>query len=149
MTITPFAASPRRRHVPAFEPALVPADTPIIDLPGDTYPPYNIERYDADHYRIVLGVAGYEPDELELYEEGTDLVVRGDAGALRSNAEAIRRLIEPHFERRFRLLNGFRLDESELRNGLLIIDIARDPAVPAVSARPLPELETTAVAGAA
>ena len=75
----------------------------------------------------MLGVAGYAANELEVREDGNDLIVRGAARALQSNGETIRRLIEPSFERRFRLLDGFRLDEWQLRNGLLMVDVARDP----------------------
>ena len=117
-------------HRPRFDPPLPPLSSPIIDLPGSSYPPYNIERFDRDLYRIVLGVAGYAANEIEVFEAGCDLIVRGATHALQSNGEAVRRMIEPRFERRFRLLDGFRLDEWQFRNGLLLIDVARDPAVP-------------------
>jgi molecular chaperone IbpA len=137
-------AQPRRTA--AFDPPLPPVDSPIVDLPGGSYPPYNIERFDSDLYRIVLGVAGYGEDEIEVREEGNDLIVRGETRALQSNAETIRRLIEPRFERRFRLLQGFRLDDWELRKGLLLIDIARDPAQPALSRLPPRRINAAEVA---
>jgi molecular chaperone IbpA len=117
-------------HRPSFDPPLPPLGSPIVDLPGSSYPPYNIERFDRDLYRIVLGVAGYAANEIEVFEAGHDLIVRGATRSLQSNGETIRRLIEPSFERRFRLLGGFRLDEWQFRNGLLLIDVARDPTVP-------------------
>jgi len=120
---------------PSLDLPLPPRDSPIVDLPGGIYPPYNIERFDRDLYRIVLGVAGYAANELEVREDGNDLIVRGAARVLQSNGETIRRLIEPSFERRFRLLDGFRLEEWRLRNGLLMVDVARDPTVPAAAAR--------------
>jgi molecular chaperone IbpA len=110
---------------------LPPLDCPILELPGGGFPPYNIERFDADLYRIVLGVAGYAEHEIEVREQERDLIVRGTAGALKSNGQTIRRLIEPRFERRFRLVGGFRLDDWEFRNGLLVVYVARDAAVPA------------------
>jgi len=129
------AGAPARREFSVDLP-LVPPQSPIIDLPGGLYPPYNIERLDRDLYRIVLGVAGYTADEIEVREENADLVVRGETRSLASNGETIRRLIEPSFERRFRLLDGFRLDEWAMRNGLLVVDVARDPAVPVAAALP-------------
>jgi molecular chaperone IbpA len=137
------------RRTPTFDPALPPVDSPIVDLPGGTYPPYNIERFDADLYRIVLGVAGYSENEVEVREEGNDLIVRGETRALLSNAETIRRLIEPKFERRFRLLNGFRLDDWQFRNGLLLVDVARDPTQPALSRMPPRQVSAAEVAMAA
>jgi molecular chaperone IbpA len=137
------------RRVPSFDPPLPPADSPIVDLPGGAYPPYNIERFDCDLYRIVIGVAGYAANEIEVREDGNDLVVRGATRSLLSNAETIRRLIEPSFERRFRLLNGFRLDDWQLRNGLLLIDVSRDLAQPALSRMPPKRIEAAEVAMAA
>lgn len=125
------------RHPIYFDLPPVPSASPIVDLPGGGFPPYNIERLDNDLYRIILGVAGYTANEIEVREQGTDLVVRGETRALATNGETIRRLIEPHFERRFRLLNGFRLDEWAMRDGLLLIDVSRDPVVP-VAAEPSP-----------
>jgi len=140
--------APHRFDASTFSPPPVPPDSPVIDLPGGMFPPYNIERLDRDLYRIVLGVAGYGEDEIAVIEDGTDLVVRGETRALASNGETIRRLIEPRFERRFRLLQGFRLDEWEMRNGLLVIDVARDPAVPVAAELPPRRTATAAVAAA-
>jgi molecular chaperone IbpA len=119
-----------------FDLPLAPPKSPVIDLPGDGFPPYNIERLDSDLYRIILGVAGYTAKEIEVQQQGTDLIVRGETKALASNGETIRRLIEPRFERRFRLLGGFRLDEWVMRNGLLLIDVSRDPALPVAAEMP-------------
>jgi molecular chaperone IbpA len=129
----------------AVELPLSRLDSPILELPGGGYPPYNIERFDRDLYRIILGVAGYAADEIEVFETGCDLIVRGATRSLQSNGETIRRLIEPRFERRFRLVDGFRLDEWQLRNGLLMIDVARDSAVPVEAQLPPRRVSTTEV----
>jgi molecular chaperone IbpA len=142
MNITEAQAHAR----PVLDLPLPPRESPILDLPGGTYPPYNIERFDRDLYRIVLGVAGYAANEIEVLEAGHDLIVRGATRALQSNGETIRRLIEPSFERRFRLLGGFRLDEWQFRNGLLLIDVARDPAVPVAAELPPRRVDAAEVA---
>ena len=129
----------------AVELPLSRLDSPILELPGGSYPPYNIERFDRDLYRIILGVAGYAANEIEVFEAGCDLLVRGATRSLESNGETIRRLIEPRFERRFRLVDGFRLDEWQLRNGLLIIDVARDSAVPVEAQLPPKRVSTAEV----
>lgn len=138
--------APHRLDASVYDLPLVPPESPVIDLPGGAFPPYNIERLDRDLYRIVLGVAGYGADEIEVIEKGTDLVVRGETRALASNGETIRRLIEPRFERRFRLVGGFRLDDWEMRNGLLVVDVARDPAVPVAAELPPRRLDAVAAA---
>jgi HSP20 family molecular chaperone IbpA len=137
------SAAPQRRFADLVLP-LPPVDSPIIELPGGSYPPYNIERLDHDLYRIVVGVAGYAASEIEVREDGLDLVVRGATSALESNGQTIRRLIEPSFERRFRLVGGFRLDEWDMRNGLLVIYVAREPGVPVGVDRPPQRVDAAA-----
>jgi molecular chaperone IbpA len=134
------------RHSLHFDLPPVPSASPIIDLPGDGFPPYNIERLDSDLYRIIIGVAGYTKNEIEVRQQDADLIVRGETRALASNGETIRRLIEPRFERRFRLLGGFRLDEWVMRNGLLLIDVWRDPALPMAAEWPPKRSQHTSIA---
>ena len=139
-----FGATPR--HSIYFDLPPVPSASPIVDLPGGGFPPYNIERLDSDLYRIILGVAGYTAQEIEVRQQRADLIARGETRALASNGETIRRLIEPRFERRFRLLGGFRLDEWAMRNGLLLIDVSRDPVVPVAAELPPRRVDTAALA---
>ena len=44
---------------------------------NDSYPPYNIERADEDHYRITLALAGFSPDEITITAEQNVLTVEG------------------------------------------------------------------------
>ena len=102
----------------------------IEEVPGGGYPPYDIERRDPNLYRIVIGVWGYAAHELGVREAEGELIVHGMTGALTGDVEMIRRLIEPRFERRFRLRGGFRLDNWRLESGVLLIDVRRDVTVP-------------------
>src|SRR5438067_1557727 len=42
-----------------------------------TYPPYNIEKCGDDRYRIVLALAGFSRENLEIVLEHNRLFVRG------------------------------------------------------------------------
>src|ERR1043165_3419340 len=53
---------------------------------NDSYPPYNIERSDEDHYRISLALAGFSPDEVTITAEQNVLTVEG-AKAQKANVE--------------------------------------------------------------
>jgi len=44
-----------------------------------SYPPYNIEKLDEDHYRITMAVAGFAEGDLELTAQGQTLVITGRA----------------------------------------------------------------------
>jgi molecular chaperone IbpA len=41
------------------------------------YPPYNIEKTGEDAYSIVMAVAGFEQDDIEIVSEQNRLTVRG------------------------------------------------------------------------
>src|ERR1700730_3791081 len=78
---------------------------------GDGYPPYNIERLPktAEHgdiIRIVLAVAGFAREELEVVIEENELTVRGgknDGGAPPSPPRGI---AARQFQRTFVLAEG-------------------------------------------
>ncbi len=96
--------------------------------PGASYPPYNIERTDENHYRISLAVAGFGDDELSVEVREGVLTVQG-----RHEEEAD--ADEPHFlyqgiaarsfERRFQLAENVEVGTAGLANGLLHIDLER------------------------
>ncbi|MEE8439618.1 MAG: Hsp20 family protein [Micropepsaceae bacterium] len=96
--------------------------------PGTSYPPYNIERTDENHYRISLAVAGFGDDELSVEVREGVLTVQGRH---EENADAD----EPHFlyqgiaarsfERRFQLAENVEVGSAGLVNGLLHVDLER------------------------
>ena len=43
------------------------------------FPPYNIEKTGDDSYRIVMALAGYYKEDVEITTENNRLVVRGAA----------------------------------------------------------------------
>ena len=48
-----------------------------LERPETTYPPYNIEKVGEDQYRIVMAVAGFGRDDIELVQEQNRLTIRG------------------------------------------------------------------------
>jgi hypothetical protein len=51
------------------------------------WPPYDIERVDENAYRISMAVAGFSPEEIELMQQGSVLVVAGKKEAENASAE--------------------------------------------------------------
>ena len=41
------------------------------------WPPYDIEKLNADRYRITMALAGFVPEDIELTQQGTSLLVTG------------------------------------------------------------------------
>lgn len=96
--------------------------------PGASYPPYNIERTDENHYRISLAVAGFGEDELSVEVREGVLSVQGRREE-KDTAEQVHYLYQGiagrSFDRRFQLAENVEVGGAHLANGLLHIDLER------------------------
>src|SRR5438309_12103695 len=97
---------------------------------ADGYPPYNIERLPRDErnperLRITLAVAGFTLDQLEVFIEEKELVIRGRQQDDKSRQYLHRGIAARQFQRAFVLADGIEVLGADLKNGLLSIDLAR------------------------
>jgi HSP20 family molecular chaperone IbpA len=97
---------------------------------SDGYPPYNIERLtrsanDPERLRIILAVAGFTRDQLEVTLEESQLVVRGRQVDDKARHFLHRGIAARQFQRTFLLADGMEVLGADLSNGLLSIDLAR------------------------
>jgi HSP20 family molecular chaperone IbpA len=97
---------------------------------GDGYPPYNIERLPktenrGETIRIVLAVAGFAHDELEVVIEENELTVRGRQNEEDARTYLHRGIAARHFQRTFVLAEGIEVLGACLKDGLLAIDLAK------------------------
>ncbi len=96
---------------------------------NDAYPPYNISQKDDHHYHITLAVAGFDEKDLEILLEGKQLIIRGkksDAESLDDGGVFLHRGIAARqFERRFVLADGIKVEDADLKNGLLTVNLER------------------------
>jgi HSP20 family molecular chaperone IbpA len=97
---------------------------------GDSYPPYNIERFrgtegSAERLRITLAVAGFCDADLEVFTEENQLIVRGRQTDDTEREYLHRGIAARQFQRTFVLADGMRVAGAELKNGLLAIDLDR------------------------
>jgi len=91
-----------------------------------SYPPYNIERTDENHYRITLAVAGFAENELSAEVAEGVLTVSGKHGEETPKEGVLYRGIAGRsFERRFQLADHVEVRGAKLENGLLHIDLER------------------------
>ncbi|MFY0614986.1 MAG: Hsp20 family protein [Hyphomicrobiaceae bacterium] len=90
------------------------------------YPPYNIEKDADDSYRIVIALAGFNKNDVEVVIEQSRLTVRGKM-AEREGAEYLHRGIAGRsFERDFVLSEHIEVTGAEFDNGLLTIELKRE-----------------------
>jgi HSP20 family molecular chaperone IbpA len=102
----------------------------IAKASGDGYPPYNIERIppingENERIRIVLAVAGFARDQLEVLVEDNQLTIRGKQENDKSRTYLHRGIAARQFQRSFVLAEGLQVLDAALDNGLLAIDLMR------------------------
>lgn len=91
------------------------------------WPPYNIEKKSEDEYRIVMALAGFGPDEVDITQHGAELAVVGQKKQGDENRQFLHRgLAAGNFKQVFRLADHVKVVAAMLENGLLSIDLARE-----------------------
>ena len=93
-----------------------------------SYPPYDIERLDEDHYRITMAVAGFTNNDLHIETEQNVLKVSGnqdDSGDSERNF-LYRGIAARNFERRFQLADYVKSVSAQMEDGLLHIQLVRE-----------------------
>ena len=94
---------------------------------AQSYPPYNIERTDENHYRITLAVAGFGENDLNAEVREGVLSVQGkrESGGQEKSGYLYQGIAGRSFERRFQLAEHVEVRGAKLENGLLHIDLER------------------------
>jgi molecular chaperone IbpA len=90
------------------------------------YPPYNIEKVGEDQYRIVMAVAGFAKDDVEIVQEQNRLSVRGRLKEANGKTYLHRGIATRAFERHFDLADYVEVTDATMGEGLLVIDLKRE-----------------------
>jgi HSP20 family molecular chaperone IbpA len=104
---------------------------------AEGYPPYNIEQVGDDTLRIILAVAGFALEDLEIQLEDNQLTVRGKQKDDPDRIYLYRGIAARQFQRGFVLAEGIEVAGATLDNGLLCIDLKRPKVVPQVKTVPI------------
>ncbi len=119
--------TPYRRSTVGFDRLFDLMDRQARNNAGDNYPPFNIERRGDDEYRITLALAGFREGDLEITAQQNLLTIQGQKRDERAGGEMLHiGIANRGFERRFELADYVRVDNAELRDGLLVIDLVRE-----------------------
>jgi molecular chaperone IbpA len=92
----------------------------------ESYPPYNIERADEDHYRISLALAGFSPDEITITAEQNVLTVEGSKAQKPQTEYLYQGISSRPFRRVFNLADYVQVKGASFEDGLLKIDLVRE-----------------------
>jgi molecular chaperone IbpA len=90
------------------------------------FPPYNIEKCGEDRYRIVLALAGFSRDDVEIVVEQNHLTVRGARKDTNGATYVHRGVANRSFTRHFELADFIEVTEATMGDGLLVIDLKRE-----------------------
>ena len=90
------------------------------------YPPYNIEKLGEDQYRIVMAVAGFGQEDIELIQTNHRLTVKGRVKETGDKAFLYRGIAGRAFSRDFDLADHVEVVEASIDPGLLAIMLKRE-----------------------
>ena len=97
------------------------------DVAQTSYPPYNIEKTDADAYRISIAVAGFSEEDLNVEVKENGLIVTAKKAQDVDERSYLHRGIATRaFERRFTLADHVRVTGASHTDGMLHIDLQRE-----------------------
>ncbi|MGV7091371.1 small heat shock chaperone IbpB [Siccibacter turicensis] len=140
MTLRNYDLSPLLRQWIGFD-KLANALQSTAD--GQTFPPYNIEKSDDNHYRITLALAGFRQEDLNVQLEGTRLTISGTPVKPETEPKWLHHgLVSQAFNLSFTLAEHMEVSGATFTNGLLHIDLVRNvpeaiaPQRIAISERP-------------
>jgi len=101
-----------------------------VDEGSLSYPPYNIEKLGEDDYRIVMAVAGFGEEDLDIMVKENSLVISGKRDKPEAEGEGAhylhRGIATRAFERRFDLADHIKVTGARIENGLLYVDLVRE-----------------------
>ncbi len=122
-----FDVSPLLRAAIGFDRMARLVETARAASEGPAYPPYNIEKTGDDSYELVMAVAGFGPNDIEMTVHENTLTVAGKAAQPADESRLVYRGIAGRaFERRFVLADHIVVDGASLENGLLHVSLRRE-----------------------
>ncbi len=117
--------SPLYRSAIGFDRMARLLDSAVTDS-KPSYPPYNVELVEENHYRITMAVAGFGQDDLEITSEQNTLTIRGRQNSEEERKYLYQGIAERNFERKFQLDEHVRVVDARLENGLLHVELRRE-----------------------
>lgn len=125
--LTRFDTAALNRAFLGFDRLFQDMETRYANQANNNYPPYNIER-NGDTYTVVLAVAGFDRDEIDISVDQDQLVIKGQKVKTdqAEGTEVVHKgLGFRDFERVFTLSEHMEVRDAEIKNGLLTICIQR------------------------
>lgn len=94
-----------------------------------SFPPYNIKQVNDDHYQIEMAVAGFSKKDLKIELHNNQLTIEGSqqtGSENQSGSYLYKGIAARQFRQSFALEDHVKVIGSELRDGILNIELERD-----------------------
>ena len=123
-----FDFTPYRRTTVGFDRLFDLLENSSRATQNENYPPFNIERFSDNEYRITVAVAGFRPEEIDITAQQNMLVVIGNKDAEGNDNRDFMHMgiANRNFERRFQLADHVHVTDADMSDGLLNISLLRE-----------------------
>ncbi|MEE9433974.1 MAG: Hsp20 family protein [Sphingorhabdus sp.] len=123
-----FDFTPYRRTTVGFDRLFDLLENSSRATQNENYPPFNIERFSENEYRITIAVAGFKSEEIDITAQQNMLIVTGNKEADGNDNRDFMHMgiANRNFERRFQLADHVLVTEAGLNDGLLNISLLRE-----------------------
>jgi len=101
-------------------------DRQFANSSGTGYPPYNIVLKGEHEYLVSLAVAGFSMDNLEITQDGNELVIQGTPATTDEDVTYLHKGVANRgFKRTFTLADYVEVQNATLELGMLNISLVR------------------------
>jgi molecular chaperone IbpA len=121
-----FDFAPYRRSTVGFDRLFDLLENSSLGQGSENYPPFDLIKVDENHYRVILAVAGFGRDEIDITAQQNQLIVSGKKADDEGVDYIHRGIANRQFERRFGLADFIKVSEADLKDGLLSVDLIRE-----------------------
>ncbi len=119
--------APLFRHSVGFDRFDELFDAALRSDQSNGFPPYDIIREGDGTYRVIMAVAGFSRDELDIVVQENVLRITGKPASERDESRTWlhRGIARRAFDRTFRLADHVEVEAAELQDGLLVVVLNR------------------------
>jgi molecular chaperone IbpA len=89
------------------------------------YPPYNVEKIDENQWRVIIAVAGFGENDIEVTVENGNLSIVGRKEDKADSNMVYQGIANRQFSRSFQLADYVEVENATLKDGLLTLDLVR------------------------
>ena len=94
---------------------------------NSNYPIYDLVKFDNGAYGISLAIAGFEREDINIYVENNNLVIKGQLHGEHWDGEYVHEgIAKRNFERSFSLGEYMEVTKAEMKDGMLHILIEKN-----------------------